>query len=70
MLPAIAVNVELSVNGRIYPAIEAGEGPLVVCLHGFPDNNESFQHQLEPLVAADWWVKRKNLKFIDMLYRT
>ena len=56
MLPAIAVNVELSVNGRTYPAIEAGEGPLVVCLHGFPDNNESFQHQLEPLVAAGYRV--------------
>ena len=48
MLPAIAVHTELGVNGRIYPAIEAGEGPLVVCLHGFPDNNESFQTNSSP----------------------
>ncbi len=56
MLPEIAMKTELSVNGRTYPTIEAGEGPLVVCLHGFPDNNESFQHQLEPLVAAGYRV--------------
>ena len=56
MLPEIAMNTELNVNGRIYPTIEAGEGPLVVCLHGFPDNNESFQHQLKPLVAAGYRV--------------
>jgi len=56
MLPAIARNTELKVNGRSYPTIEAGAGPLVVCLHGFPDNNESFQHQLEPLAAAGYRV--------------
>ncbi len=32
------MKTNLTVNGRIYPVIEAGEGPLVVCLHGFPDN--------------------------------
>jgi len=26
MLPEIAMNTELSVNGRTYPTIEAGEG--------------------------------------------
>jgi len=47
---------ELTVNGRIYPVIEAGEGPLVVCLHGFPDNYESFKHQVEPFVAAGYRI--------------
>ncbi len=50
MLPSVAIKKTLSVNDRPYPVIDAGEGPLVVCLHGFPDNHESFQH----LVGHDW----------------
>jgi pimeloyl-ACP methyl ester carboxylesterase len=42
MLPNIAVKKDLTVDGRKYPVIEAGEGPLVVCLHGFPDNYETW----------------------------
>jgi pimeloyl-ACP methyl ester carboxylesterase len=56
MLPDIATKKNLTVDGRKYPVIEAGEGPLVVCLHGFPDNYESFQHQIEPFVAAGYRV--------------
>ena len=56
MLPEIAIKKNLAVNGRTYPVIEAGEGPLVVCLHGFPDNYESFQHQIEPFVAAGYRI--------------
>lgn len=29
-----------------FTAIEQGEGPLVLCLHGFPDCHHSFHHQL------------------------
>ena len=56
MLPQIAAKNNLTVNGQIYPVIEAGEGPLVICLHGFPDNYESFQHQIEPFVAAGYRI--------------
>jgi len=56
MLPDIAIRTDRTVNGRTYPIIEAGEGPLVVCLHGFPDNYESFQHQIEPFVAAGYRI--------------
>jgi pimeloyl-ACP methyl ester carboxylesterase len=56
MLPDIAIKKTLSVDDRPYPVIEAGEGPLVVCLHGFPDNYESFQHQIEPFVAAGYRI--------------
>ena len=56
MLPKIAEKTDLTVNGRVYPAIEAGEGPLAVCLHGFPDNYESFQHQIDPFVAAGYRI--------------
>ena len=51
-LPKIAMKKEIVVNGRKYPTIEAGKGPLVLLLHGFPDNYETFHHQIEPLVAA------------------
>ena len=56
MVPEIATKDDLVVNGRTYPIMEAGEGPLVVCLHGFPDNYESFQHQIEPFVAAGYRI--------------
>jgi len=33
-----------------FTAVEQGEGPLVLCLHGFPDSYHSFRHQL-PFLA-------------------
>jgi pimeloyl-ACP methyl ester carboxylesterase len=56
MLPEMAVKKNLAVTGRPYPVIEAGEGPLVVCLHGFPDNYESFQNQIQPFVTAGYRI--------------
>jgi pimeloyl-ACP methyl ester carboxylesterase len=56
MLPDIAVKKDILVNDRPYPIIEAGEGPLVVCLHGFPDNYETWQHQIEPFVASGYRI--------------
>jgi pimeloyl-ACP methyl ester carboxylesterase len=56
MLPEIAEVQDILVDERPYPVITAGEGPLVVFLHGFPDNYESFQYQIEPFVAAGYRV--------------
>jgi pimeloyl-ACP methyl ester carboxylesterase len=39
-------------NGVRFATIEAGDGPLVLCLHGFPDHAYSFRHQLPALAAA------------------
>lgn len=39
-------------NGLTFATIEAGDGPLVLCLHGFPDHARSFRHQLPALAAA------------------
>jgi pimeloyl-ACP methyl ester carboxylesterase len=39
-----------------FSAIEHGTGPLVLCLHGFPDSARSFRLQLEPLAAAGYRV--------------
>ncbi len=36
--------------------VEAGEGPLVLLCHGFPELGFSWRHQLEPLVAAGYRV--------------
>ncbi len=40
------------VNGLTLNWIEAGEGPLVLLLHGFPDCHATWQHQLPMLVDA------------------
>jgi pimeloyl-ACP methyl ester carboxylesterase len=34
--------------------VVAGEGPIVLCLHGFPDHFRSFRHQLPALAAAGY----------------
>ena len=40
-------------NGPLeFSALSAGEGPLVLCLHGFPDCYHSFRHQLPVLADA------------------
>ena len=35
-----------------FSTLAMGEGPLVLCLHGFPDNAGSFRHQLPALAEA------------------
>ena len=39
-------------NGLSFATLEAGDGPLVLCLHGFPDTAYCFRHQLPALAAA------------------
>ncbi len=41
-------------NGINMHIAEAGEGPLVVLLHGFPESWYSYRHQLEALSAAGY----------------
>jgi pimeloyl-ACP methyl ester carboxylesterase len=41
-------------NGIRFSFLEMGEGPLVLCLHGFPDHARSFRHQLPALAAAGY----------------
>jgi pimeloyl-ACP methyl ester carboxylesterase len=35
-----------------FMVLEAGVGPLVLCLHGFPDTTHSFRHQMPVLAEA------------------
>jgi pimeloyl-ACP methyl ester carboxylesterase len=41
-------------NGSRFHVVEAGQGPLVLLLHGFPEFWWTWRHQLEPLAAAGY----------------
>lgn len=42
------------VDGRRLHALEAGRGPLVVLVHGFPDTAYAWRHQLAALASAGY----------------
>ena len=42
--------------------VEAGEGPLVVLLHGFPEFWYAWRHQIEPLAEAGFRVVAPDLR--------
>jgi len=44
----------LEANGRRSSALTQGEGPVVLLVHGFPDHNASFRHQLPALAEAGY----------------
>lgn len=39
-----------------FHVLETGSGPLVLCLHGFPDTAHSFRHQMPALADAGYHV--------------
>ena len=43
-------------NGLDFPILEAGNGPLVLCLHGFPDHAQSWIPFLDRLAREGYWV--------------
>lgn len=43
-------------NGIRLRLVEAGEGPLVILVHGWPESWYSWRHQLQPLAAAGYHV--------------
>lgn len=50
------------VNGVRLHYVEAGEGPLVVLLHGFPEFWYSWRHQIPALVAAGYRVVAPDMR--------
>ena len=40
---------QLKANGLAFTTYEMGEGPLVLCLHGFPDTPDTWRHLLPTL---------------------
>src|SRR5579884_3024966 len=51
-----------SVNGVRLHYVEAGRGPLVVLLHGFPEFWYSWRHQIPALAAAGFRVLAPDLR--------
>jgi pimeloyl-ACP methyl ester carboxylesterase len=50
-----AAGVEIS-------ALVAGEGPLVVLMHGWPELGVSWRHQIQPLAAAGYRVAAPDMR--------
>jgi pimeloyl-ACP methyl ester carboxylesterase len=48
--------LSLKHNALSFTASERGTGPLVLCLHGFPDCPRTYRHQLDALAAAGYRV--------------
>jgi pimeloyl-ACP methyl ester carboxylesterase len=44
----------IEANGLTFGYLAAGEGPLALCLHGFPDSAWTWQHLLPELAAAGY----------------
>jgi pimeloyl-ACP methyl ester carboxylesterase len=43
---------EISANGVDFTVLEAGSGPLALCLHGFPDSAHTWRHLVPALAEA------------------
>ena len=43
---------EVRANGVAFTVLEAGSGPLALCLHGFPDSAHTWRHLLPELAEA------------------
>jgi epoxide hydrolase 4 len=61
-LPAGWAHREAVVNGVRLHYVEAGAGPLVLLLHGFPEFWYSWHRQIGPLVAAGFRVLAPDLR--------
>jgi pimeloyl-ACP methyl ester carboxylesterase len=56
MLPVGSVSNTIDVNGTRIHFVEAGEGPLVLLVHGFPESWYSWRHQIPAIAAAGFRV--------------
>lgn len=45
---------QVAANGLTFAYLEAGSGPLALCLHGFPDSAWGWRHLLPALAAAGY----------------
>src|SRR3954469_6125852 len=52
----------IDTNGIKMHIAEAGEGPLVLMLHGFPELWYSWRHQLSPLAEAGFHAVAPDLR--------
>lgn len=52
----------VAANGLNFHVLEAGRGPLVLCLHGFPDHARSFVPLLRRLAGAGFRAVAPNMR--------
>jgi pimeloyl-ACP methyl ester carboxylesterase len=61
---------EVEVGGGVrLHYVEAGSGPLVVLLHGFPEFWYSWRHQIEPIAAAGYRVVAPDMRGYNLSSR-
>lgn len=48
-MPSTVHEIRIDTGRLRFPALSCGEGPLVLCVHGFPDHNRSFLPLLDAL---------------------
>ena len=61
-LQPLLTHHEATVNGIRLHYVEAGRGPLVVLLHGFPEFWYSWRHQIPALAAAGYRVVAPDMR--------
>jgi pimeloyl-ACP methyl ester carboxylesterase len=54
--------IEVEANGLTFSVVDAGTGPGVLLLHGFPDSHRLWRHQVPALVAAGFRVIAPDLR--------
>ncbi|MCH2173426.1 alpha/beta hydrolase [Myxococcota bacterium] len=55
-------SLTLYANGLEFSALARGTGPMVICLHGFPDTSRSFRHQMPVLAKSGYRVISPSLR--------
>lgn len=54
--------MKVRANGLDFDCVEAGAGPLVLALHGFPDLPRTFSHQIDALAGAGYRVVAPHMR--------
>ena len=49
-------SIQVEANGIRFAGFEAGQGPLLLCLHGFPDDARTWRHQMPVFAKAGYRV--------------
>ena len=62
MIDINAITKTIEIKGEHFPVADAGDGPAVLLLHGFPDSRFLWRYQLPALAAAGFRVIAPDLR--------